>query len=301
MRTFVFFFFILMSFSLKGFAQEQSISYPQSLTKLSQEEINTDWAKEYRIGLFFAKAQDYQNAITTFKRALILSSENSSRRIEIEYAILLSYYLDHQYREGIQFFETHSLLYATPSFKAYHDLMIILSHCYEITKEHKKADLILKRIEEISNIEAMQMKLTGAIIRRDIGAIEKASEKTPYQNLIKTLTENFLKKKKSEKLAKWMNVFVPGLGYFYLGQKKTALTSFLINVLLIGGAVQLFVNHYYTLGSLTALLEIGWYAGGIFGAKHSTYLYNETLFTNYAEKIFYHESLSPESKLQYEF
>lgn len=268
---------------------------------LSSEEKKEDWAKEYLMGVTFAGKEEYLEAQSCFKRALLLCPEKSLRVKEIEYAIILSHYLNQNYSEVIKFFERHSILYADSTFGAYHDLMIILYHCYEIIKEPKKADLILQRIEEASTDNSIHLMLAGAVLRRNFESIEKLSEKLEEKQIIKNLTETFLKKKKSEIFAKWLNVFVPGLGYFYLGQRKAALTSFLINAFLIVGTSQLFLNQYYTLGSLTALLEIGWYVGGIFGAKHSTYLYNETLFANYAEKIFYHENLSPQNKLNYEF
>jgi len=70
-----------------------------------------------------------------------------------------------------------------------------------------------------------------------------------------------------KKFAKWLGVLCPGAGYLYAGQPKTALTSFLVNGLLIAASTQLFVSHLYTLGVVVATFEAGWYVGGILGGK----------------------------------
>ena len=283
------------------FAEGLAVKPTYNLSDIVKQEPVQDWVKEYNLGAAFASQKDTQSAVTCFKRALILCPKNSVHIKEIEYAIVLTYYLEQQYFQAIQFFETHSLLYADAQFSAYHDLMIILHHSYEILQKTKKADIILKHISEFSEKDALGSQLTGAVLRKDFVAVEKVSEQMGQSKWIMKLTRSLLSKQKSQTVARWMNVVVPGSGYFYLGQKKAALTAFALNALLIWGSVQLFLSHYYTLGALTAIFEIGWYAGGIVGAKEATLIYNETLFANYAEKIIFHDDIAPQNKLKYEF
>ncbi len=282
-------------------AEDLDVKPFSNISEITQQEKVQDWVKEYNLGAAFASQKDTQSAVTCFKRALILCPKNSVHIKEIEYAIVLAYYLEQQYFQAIQFFETHSLLYADTQFSAYHDLMIILHHSYEILKKTKKADIILKHISEFSEKDALGSQLTGAVLRRDFATVEKVSEQMGQSKWIMKLTRSLLSKQKSKSVARWMNVIVPGSGYFYLGQKKAALTAFALNALLIWGSVQLFLSHYYTLGALTAIFEIGWYAGGIVGVKEATLIYNETLFANYAEKIIFHDEIAPQNKIKYEF
>lgn len=278
-----------------------SITPSHCFNALSIEEKEAPWAKEYLLGVSFGAQEDYEEALHCFKRSLVLCPKESKRVHEIEYAFVLTHYFQKEYKKAIDFFESHSILYANQEFTAYHDLLVILYHCYEILGQPKKADIILEKLQPYSKEELAELKLTGAVLRREFDSALKLCENMNERELISSLTHSFLEKRKSETLAKWFNALLPGLGYYYLGQKKAALTAFLINGALIIGAAQLILNRYYTLGCMTALLETGWYFGGIFGAKRSAYLYNESLFANYAEKIFYHESLNPQNKLYYEF
>ncbi len=272
----------------------------QGFDQLSSAERSQNFIIEYQLGQSFAKQQDYEAARTCFKRALLLCNE-PRRSLEIQYATLLSYYKEQRFNELVEFFENHSLLYADASFIAYSDLLVILYHSYEQLGQLKKADSVLENIKKSHGDQALEIELSGAILRRDFDRVFDISNSLTQKDLINNLTSQFLKKRKSITSAKWMNAALPGLGYYYLGQKKSALISFTMNALLITGAVQLFINHYYTLGALTSLFELGWYAGGVFGAQKSAYLYNETLFSAYAEKIFYQESLSLQDKLSYDF
>lgn len=277
-------------------ADEHAFCFAQ----LNDYEELQDWAKEYKIGLAFASHQDYIEAIHSFKRALVLCA-NSQRKPEIEYAILLCYYLDKNYVTAIEFFESHSLLYADQKFSAFQDLLRILHHAYAVLGDFKKVEILQQSMAFPSDKDRWETKLTAALFAKDYPTIQELSKSLSQSDWVSNLTNNLFKKQKSPVLAKWLNIVVPGMGYFYLGQKKAALCSFLLNSLLIFGSIQLFMNHYYTLGALTALFELGWYAGGILGMEQASKDYNEALFANYAEKIFFQHHLEPYKKLKYEF
>ncbi len=294
MRTIIFAFIVLM-FQMSLCAESFCFS------KLSHEESMQDWAKEYQMGIAFAKEKETSLAITSFKRALVLSTDHLERQKEIYYAIILTYYLAEKYASAVEMFEKSPLLTVNEQFPSYHDLMIMLYHSYEIGKAPLKADLILKQIEAISPQEANQLKITQALLRKDLDQIKELSASLPNKKWLGDLTNTLTLRQKSQKLAKYLNMFVPGLGYYYLGQKKAAFTAFAINTTLVLGAVQLFMMRYYALASLATLFELGWYVGGLYGAGQSTEVYNEALFSDYADQIFYQEDLHFTSKLKYEF
>src|SRR5580700_1755326 len=69
-------------------------SLPSPFPPLSEEERAQDWGRELLIGHAFAKQLDLYQAITAFKRAEILvPPEKTSRLLEIQYEILLCYYV----------------------------------------------------------------------------------------------------------------------------------------------------------------------------------------------------------------
>lgn len=267
---------------------------------LSQEECVKESFKEYKIGEQLARDRDYSRAIHAFSRALALCPKNFKDVQEIEYAIVFTHYLNKDYEKVIEFFETHSLLYTNEQFSHYHDLMILLHHSYEILKKTDKADLILKRLEAIPSEDLVKSRLYSALLRRDFKAIETYATHENKEWMLK-LSQELFKNEKSKKLARVLNIIVPGMGYLYLGQKKTALSAFVLNTCLIFGTVQLFYQRYYTLGALTLFFEMGWYVGGIVGSAKASDQYNDALFSNYAEKVFFYENLDPNQQLKYAF
>lgn len=62
---------------------------------------------------------------------------------------------------------------------------------------------------------------------------------------------------------------VPGLGYLVTGQKQTALAAFLVNGLLIGGAIESFQEDLDFLGATFSVFALGWYTGSIYGSVRS--------------------------------
>ena len=76
---------------------------------LTPEERASDWGKEYIIARAFAGELDLYRAVSTFKRAHILLTDNQDRKLEIEYDIVLCFFLGKRYDEAIESFEKSSL------------------------------------------------------------------------------------------------------------------------------------------------------------------------------------------------
>jgi tetratricopeptide (TPR) repeat protein len=71
---------------------------------------------------------------------------------------------------------------------------------------------------------------------------------------------------KSPGTAGLLSAILPGSGQFYNGRYQDGTYSFLLNALFLLGAWKAFDSDNNALGGILALLEIGWYAGGIYGA-----------------------------------
>ena len=125
-----------ISYSLKK-AHVKSLNNP--FKPLSLEEKLKDWGKEFIIAKKFAKELDLYRAITNFKRAEILLEKNKeNRKQEIEYNILLCYYLGKKYDSLIEYFEKSILCYVDKSFNAFEDLLIILYESYHELNDKEK-------------------------------------------------------------------------------------------------------------------------------------------------------------------
>ena len=69
---------------------------------------------------------------------------------------------------------------------------------------------------------------------------------------------------------------IPGAGYLYLERYRDALISFLVNGVLIFAAYEAFDNDLYVLGGLLSFVELGFYAGNIYGATTSAHKSNRS-------------------------
>src|SRR5262249_54042528 len=98
---------------------------------------------------------------------------------------------------------------------------------------------------------------------------------------------------KSPQTARVLNGLLPGAGYYYIGQKKAAFTSFVINALFTAAAWQFFQRGYPAAGAITTGLELGWYLGVITGAGLGAQQYNDRLYEGVARKILIHQQAFP--------
>ena len=87
----------------------------------------------------------------------------------------------------------------------------------------------------------------------------------------------------------------------YIGQKKSALTAFLLNSLFIAAAYEFFHHGHVAAGIITTSFEAGWYFGGIYGAGEEAKYYNERVYEQDATAILNDTKLFPVLMIQYGF
>lgn len=262
--------------------------------ELTELDMRQAWGKEFYIGLCFAREYDFYRAITAFKRALILiPDEKIDRRLQVEYEIVLCYYLGNKYLEAVEAFEDGRLFQITQDFPAFHEISLILYDCYEKTCQPEKACSILNLINQSDPQEAQTVELGTALSHADFNAINLLSCGLPSQEPIECFLTNFQRHSKSVREAQLLNAILPGAGYLYVGQKRSALTSFLLNGLFIAAAYQFFHRGDIAAGIITTSFELGWYFGGINGAGIEARQYNHYLYQTKVEKLMIKEGLFP--------
>ncbi len=269
---------------------------------LNEAEKRTDWGKELMIGRGFAREMDLYRAITCFKRARFLIPKTHERLIEIDYDIFLSYYLANKYDEAVDAFETTTLMQASlETFPALHDLYVALYDAYIKTDHLDKANSLLYFIQETDPCTSQSLKIETNVIDADLeGALSAASE-SPYEEAMSSFVHEYCCKAKSPQKAQFFNAVLPGAGYLYVGQPKSALTSFLINALFIAASYQLFDRGYVAAGIITSSLELGWYFGGINGAGLAAKEYNDRLYESIGRDFLIDNRLFPVLTLQMGF
>lgn len=272
-------------------------SLPSAFPPLSEYEREQDWGKELLIANSLAKEMDLYRAITAYKRAAILIRQDTistrDRELQIEYGILLAYYLGSKYQEAIDTFENSRLASVPETFPAYHELLILLYDCYLKTDQAERALRILILIETRNTREATDLLLSTAITNGDLALMENVSREHRLKFAKDDWQCNLCAQEKSVRKAELLNAILPGAGYYYVGQKQSAITSFIINTLFTAAAWQLFDRGYIAGGIIVASLETGWYLGGINGAGLAAREWNEQLYNATGKEFLCKEKLFP--------
>lgn len=268
-------------------------SLPAPFAPLTLVERSQDWGKEYFIGKSFAKEMDLYRALTCFKRALFLIPRTHERRMEIEYEIFFAYYAANKYQEAVETFEGSRLMDAPATFPPLLDLLIALYDSYIKIDQPERACRILMLIETIESNTANNLRLETAVVDADFPGIVNAAGCSASNEAVSEFLTTYFTEAKSVSKAQTLNAILPGAGYYYVGQKKSAITSFLINALFIAAAYQLFDRGYIAGGIIVTSLETGWYFGGINGAGIEAKQYNEILYDRLARETLANERLFP--------
>ncbi len=277
-------------------------SLPAPFPPLSEEEIDTNWGKEYLIGITFARQLDLYQAITAFKRAeILLPQTEKERRLEVQYEVLLCYYIGRKYTDVIDTFNTSGLKRIETSFPACNDLLTILYDSYLQVGDEAQAERTLQIIYQLNPEEAPQLSLSTALIDANFPQIHYFAEAVPDSSYLDTFLNDYAEQKKSVSQAQLFNAFIPGSGYLYLGQTQSAITAFLLNGLFIAAAVNFFIHDHVAAGIICTSFEMGWYFGGIFGAGLEAKYYNERLYERLATPMMNQHRLFPILRLNYAF
>jgi tetratricopeptide (TPR) repeat protein len=264
--------------------------------ELDSDELNADWGKELYIGLQFAKEQDYYRAITCYKRALFLCP--NQYKIECEYRLLEAYYFARKYEEAIHIYETGSLGNLPLDFPALRELLVMLEDSYQNIGLPEKAFKIRCLMQKNYPDTYEQVEEYEAVLNADFCAFPNFYEKDP--NLCCFLND-YLSETKSPEKARLYNALLPGAGYLYVGQAKSAMTSFIINALFSWAAYRFFDRGYPAAGIITTSLELGWYFGGINGAGLAAEEWNERIYECKAKEFLIEQKLFPILQFNYAF
>jgi tetratricopeptide (TPR) repeat protein len=267
---------------------------PSAFNPLSPQEQSQEWGKELLIGDAFAREMDLYRAITAYKRALILlPCHEIERGLQITYDIILCYYLGAKYEEAINIFEESELTQANCLFPAFNNLLIILYNSYREVGRCEEANELFEHIEKSSPETAQDLSLFYNLKEANLEDAEIEINCHREAESIWADLDPYYQYAKSPQKARILNALLPGAGYYYVGQKKSAVTSFVINTLFTAAAYQFFHNGYVAAGAITTSIELGWYLGGINGAGLEAQEFNTRLYEGAATQALKDHQLFP--------
>lgn len=256
------------------------------------EERQQPWAQELLVGEAFGEELDFYRAITAYKRALILMPLNrKERREQAEYGILLAYYLAGKYNDATAFFYRTSLMKVGPEFPAYEELLLLLEDSFRQTGECDKAASLLQSLDQTKDGE--KLRLGDAVASADFVTMDNYLARHPENVDLSAFLCDYRSEALSPSLAARLNGLLPGAGYWYVGQKRAAVTSFLINALFIWATYSFFDHGHIAAGIVTLSFECGWYFGGMQGAREAAIAYNKYCYERRAKNFLVNERLFP--------
>ena len=267
---------------------------PSPFPPLTQEERETEWGRELFIGLQFAREFDLYRAITCYKRAAFIAP--SCRIFEIQYRLLEAYYLGRKYQDAIETYEHGHLGQISMDSPGINELLLMIYDSYKKTNQCAKAQRILNIIESINSDTGASLKEYEAVETADFETLA-----TIEDDDLDCFLDTYCTLSKSVKKAQLLNAVLPGAGYYYVGQKKTAVTAFIVNALFTYAAYQFFDRGYIAAGLITTSLEMGWYLGGINGAGLAAQELNESTYSCHAKEFLIKKRLFPVLMFQYAF
>lgn len=222
---------------------------------------------------------DLYRAITCYKRALFLAP--NERKNEIEYHLVEAYYLGRKYTEVVDTYETSTLSQVSMDFPPLKELLLMLYDAYSELGRCAKAEQILNLLNTLDESMANDLTVYSTVASGDLSCVRELS--FCDANLCPFL-DSYDCEAKSIRKAQVLNALLPGAGYYYVGQKQSALTSFIINALFIYAAYEFFDRGYIAAGLITTSLETGWYFGGINGAGIAARQWNERIYADKAKE-----------------
>jgi hypothetical protein len=274
--TFVFFFFfsLLIAVLFCGGIHEVSA---QDLI-----EISADRQLNYANHCF--EKMDYTTAAAEYKKFIYFFPDDE--RIDMaDYKIGLSYFNDKAYIKALNQF-THILDQNGPTPIGILSAFMI-SRSYQRVRNYPSAIENLIYLKQITDDTDMDDKIfyhlgwlyleSGDFVRaRSAFSDISIANQTAYNtgNLSIDLTA-YAKNPTKNPITAGILSIIPGGGYLYCGRYQDALTAFLVNSVLIYGAYESFDESLYAIGGLIAAVEMGFYAGNIYGGVSSAHKFNQ--------------------------
>jgi tetratricopeptide (TPR) repeat protein len=269
-----------------------SIQAPSS--SLAGQVITIDADQQYEYADKALHDGEFDRAVIEYRRFLDFFPKDERAR-KARFQIGSAYYEAKRFNDAITAFQVVIQTKTVDEFsiKSYQTI----SECYLKLGQTKQAVSILEKL--IDRVQDQNLKdhtyhSIGWIFleRLDFDHAEsyfnKISDLNRKNYKIDSLTPDIEKARsigqKNPVTAGMLSV-IPGAGYLYLERYQDALISLLVNTALIFAAYEAFDNDLYVLGGIISFVELGFYAGNIYGATTSAHKINRSQKLDFIEKL----------------
>ena len=273
---------------------------------LTSEEALSPWGQEYAIGRRFAAEGDYYRAATCFQRArFLLNDLQSPHEAQLLHALLLTYSSANRYQEAINIWEKEQDKVSIADPELARDCICLLYEAYTHVNRPKEAADLLSVLPPNDPLKA-QLPLFGAFTANNEEALLQSPDlatavgKREHEEALALVAE-YHSRRRDPTTARVLNGILPGGGYAYVYQYKTAFTALALNGLFIAATWQLFVAHQQAAAIIAGTFEGGWYLGGIAGAGLAADQYNQHLREELSKPYLERNALFPILQMRYQW
>lgn len=255
------------------------------------------WEIEAILGNRLARELNWSQALWCFQRAALLAPEDLKTQQFLAFDQLLCRYFANQPQETARLFQTSSLADADSSWTCYTDLLAILADSYgQLAKAlhpdwREKREMACRALQRADPEKARRVLLRGLVQDMDIEGLKALGSSDSSAFYLPPLMQVYQRGSRDPRRAGLLNALLPGAGYWYVGQRQTAATAFVLNALFGAAAWRFFQKGYPAAGLLTLSFEFGWYFGGIQGASLAAREFNRARFAPLGNKILREQGL----------
>lgn len=226
--------------------------------------------------------EDYYRAITEYKRLIHLYPETSLAK-EASLKIAIAYIEGKRFDAALSALEKFRQTYSNDPLSL--EALFLKGEAWFAAANYREA----LRVFELAQIEALSLEDKNRARAARGWTLMKMGKWKAASSSFETLSDRdqgrYLKlsgelekgeslSTKSPSLAGTLSAILPGAGQFYVGRKRDAVVSFLLNGVFIAGAADAFRRGEDAVGGILLFFEAGWYAGNIYSAAGGAHKYN---------------------------
>jgi len=259
-------------------------------------------SNDKRFADFLFEKGEYYRAITEYYR-LLYNCEKTDQKINLLKNIGLSYYQGEDFEGCIDFLKSNRLSFLSDSLVS-NEMDLLISNSYYRIGQYSNVISILnwQYLKSSEYFKDKFLFLSGISYSR-LFQVEKAIDQMKHiqqKSTKKEVADRFViyfqdlnnVSNKSPFLAGTLSAIIPGSGYLYSKHYETALTSFIINGLIIWAVHDAIKEKQYGIASAATVFGLGWYIGNIEGSAKAAVKQNEYERNKYLNEVLEKEGLT---------